>query len=58
MVEVAVAPVRRGRAVVLVEPLVQLDRFRASARERILDALVGLLTDEAAAVGKAEEASP
>ena len=42
LVEVAVAPVRRGRAIVLVEPLVRLDRFLAQARERILDLLVGL----------------
>lgn len=58
LIEVAVAPVRRGRAVVLVEPLVRLDRFHAPARERILDALVGLLTGEAAGVRKTEAASP
>jgi hypothetical protein len=58
LVEVAVAPVRRGRAIVLVEPLVRLDRFLAQARERILDSLVGLLTDEPTGVRKAEEATP
>ncbi len=42
--EIAVAPVRTGPAVVLVEPLAQLEHFGASARAGILDALVGLLT--------------
>jgi len=58
LVEIAIAPVRRGRAVVLVEPLVRLDRFRAPARECILDALVGLLIGETACVRKGEEVSP
>jgi hypothetical protein len=57
LIEVAVAPVRCGRAIVLVEPHAQLDHFRASARERILHALVDLLTDEAVSVCKAEETS-
>jgi hypothetical protein len=57
LVEVAVAPVRSGHAVVLVEPLVRLDAFRPSARERILDALVDLLTGETADILRAEEAS-
>lgn len=58
LVEVAVAPVRGGPAVVLVEPLVRLDHFRAPARERILDALVGLLTGEAARMRQAEDSPP
>ncbi len=58
LVEVAVAPVRRGLAVVLVEPHVRLDHFRVSARERILDALADLLTGETVSVRRAEEASP
>jgi hypothetical protein len=42
--EVAVAPVRRGTAVVLVEPLPQLELFGPSARAGIVDSLIGLLT--------------
>jgi hypothetical protein len=57
-VEVAVAPVRRGPAVVSVDPLVRLDHFRAPTRERILDLLVDLLIGEAARVRQAEEMSP
>ena len=38
--EVAVAPVRRGPAVVLVDALPRLEHFRAPIRERILDVLV------------------
>jgi hypothetical protein len=56
--EIAVAPVRRGPAVVLVDPFVRLDRFRAPTSERILDALVDVLTGEAARVRQAEEMSP
>jgi hypothetical protein len=44
--EIAVAPVRRGLAVVLVDQFVQLDHFNTQARERILDALVDLLAGE------------
>lgn len=42
-VEVAVAPVRRGLAVVLVEPRPRLEHFDEPARARILDALVSAL---------------
>lgn len=54
--EVAAAPVRRGPAVVLVDPLVRLEHFRTPARERILDALLSLLTGEALRVPQAREA--
>jgi hypothetical protein len=54
-VEIAVAPVRSGRAVVLVEPLVRLEDFRQSAREQILDALVTLLTGEPTIVRRPDE---
>jgi hypothetical protein len=47
VVEIAVAAVRRGLAVVLVDPRPRLERFDASARARILDALVARLTDSA-----------
>jgi hypothetical protein len=53
--EVAVAPVRRGMVVVLVDPLPALDRFRRKARDRILDALVGVLTAAGAAARPALE---
>jgi hypothetical protein len=55
-VEVAVAPVRQGLAIVLVEPLVQLDHFRPSVREHILDALLDMLVSEQALVDQTEEA--
>ncbi|MBA3326575.1 MAG: hypothetical protein H0T41_15345 [Rhodobacteraceae bacterium] len=42
-VEVAVAPLRRGTAVVMVDPAPRLEHFRAAARDRILDALVAAL---------------
>jgi hypothetical protein len=58
VIEVAVASVRRGPAVVLVEPLVRLDHFRAPTRELILDAHVDVLTGETARVRQTEEASP
>jgi len=45
-VEVALAPVRRGLAVVLVDTLPRLEHFGLTARARILDALVALLTME------------
>ena len=42
-VEIAVAPVRRGLAVVMVDPLPRLEHFAPANRARILDALVALL---------------
>jgi hypothetical protein len=45
-VEIALAPVRRGLAVVLVDTLPRLEHFALPARTRIIDALVGLLTPE------------
>jgi hypothetical protein len=47
-VEIALAPVRRGLAVVLVNTLPQLEHFALPARDRIIDALVALLTPEKA----------
>jgi len=47
-VEIALAPVRRGVAVVLVDTLPRLEHFALPARARILDALVALLTLERA----------
>ena len=47
-VEIALAPVRRGLAVVLVDTLSRLEHFALPARARILDALVALLTPERA----------
>jgi hypothetical protein len=47
-VEIALAPVRRGLAVVLVDTLPRLEHFALSARACILDALVALLTTEKA----------
>ena len=55
LVEVAVAPVRQGLAVVFVEQLIQLDHFHAPVRERILDALVDILTGEKAHRGLTQE---
>jgi hypothetical protein len=43
-VEIALAPVRRGLAVVLVDPRPRLEHFDGPARARILDAIVALLT--------------
>jgi hypothetical protein len=43
-VEIALAPVRRGLAVVLVDPRPRLEQFDESSRQMILDALVTLLT--------------
>jgi len=43
-VEIAVAPVRRGLAVVLVEPRPRLEHFDEDARARILGGLVAALT--------------
>jgi len=54
--EVAVAPVRRGTAVVLVEPLPQLEHFGPSARAGIVDSLIGLLTGKPNAVRVPQEA--
>ncbi len=50
-VEVALAPVRRGLAVVLVEVLPRLEHFSEPARDRILDALVALLTGDPSSTG-------
>lgn len=52
--EVAAAPLRRGPAVVLVEPLPRLDGFGPAARAKILDSLTSLLT----ASHHAQEARP
>ncbi len=49
-VEIALAPVRRGLAVVLVNTLPRLEHFAVPARDRIIDALVALLTPETAVV--------
>ncbi len=46
-VEIALAPVRRGLAVVHVEPLPRLEHFAAAARDHILDALAAVLTSGA-----------
>jgi len=43
-VEIAIAPVRRGLAVVLVEPRPRLEHFDKAVRDEILDALVSSLT--------------
>ena len=43
-VEIALARVRCGLAVVLVEPQPRLERFTESARDQILDAITALLT--------------
>ena len=45
-VEMALARVRRGLAVVLVDPVPRLEHFGWPARDRILDALVALLAQE------------
>jgi hypothetical protein len=45
-VEIALAPVRRGLAVVLVDTLPRLEHFAPPARARIIDALVALLVPE------------
>jgi hypothetical protein len=47
-VEIALASVRRGLAVVLVNTLPRLEHFAFPARDRIIDALVALLTPEGA----------
>jgi len=54
--EVAVAPVRLGTAVVLVEPLPQLEHFGPSARAGIVDSLIGLLTGKPNVVRVPQEA--
>jgi hypothetical protein len=46
--EVALAPVRSGLAVVLVNTQPRLEYFASPARDRIIDALVALLTPECA----------
>jgi hypothetical protein len=45
-VEIALAPVRRGLAVVLVDTLPRLEHFALAARARIIDSLVALLVPE------------
>jgi hypothetical protein len=47
-VEIALAPVRRGLAVVLVNTLPRIEHFALAARDRIIDAIVALLTPERA----------
>lgn len=54
--EIALAPVRGGQAVVLVEPLPRLEHFGPSARTKILCALTDLLTTGRTAVPVLEEA--
>lgn len=46
--EVAIAPLRRGLGVVMVEPMPVLEHFATPARARILDALTALLAPFAA----------
>ena len=46
--EVAIAPIRRGLGVVMVEPMPVLEHFAAPTRARILDALTALLAPFAA----------
>jgi hypothetical protein len=53
-VEIALAPVRRGLAVVQVDTLPRLEHFELPARARILDALVALLTTERAVMPAAQ----
>jgi hypothetical protein len=53
-VEIALAPVRGGLAVVLVDTLPRLEHFASPARTRILDALVALLTTERAVTPTAQ----
>jgi hypothetical protein len=55
-VEIGVAPVRAGPAVVLVESRPQLERFSAGARERVLDALAARLAPAVAPVACAAPA--
>ena len=52
-VEIALATVRRGLAVVLVSPMPRLERFAEITRARILDALVALLTPASAVTAAA-----
>ena len=49
-VEIAVAPIRGGLAVVMVDPVPRLEHFALANRARILDALVALLTAERAVI--------
>jgi hypothetical protein len=53
--EIAIAPVRRGQAVVRVEPLVLLEHFQAPQRDGILDGLVELLSGEVTCVRQSLE---
>jgi hypothetical protein len=52
-VEIALAPVRSGLAVVMVDPQPRIEHFGLPARARILDALVALLTRERPATAAA-----
>lgn len=54
--EIAIARVRQGLAVVLVEPLAEIEHFGPSARAGILEALVALLTAGPSAVPALQEA--
>ena len=49
-VEIAVAPIRGGLAVVMVDPVPRLEHFAPANRARIADALVALLTAERAVI--------
>jgi hypothetical protein len=53
-VEIAVARVRSGLAVVMVNALPRLEHFALPARARILDTLVALLTCEQPVANAAE----
>jgi hypothetical protein len=55
-VEIGLAPVRAGPAVVLVEPRPRLERFAKDARERVLDALAARLAPALAPVACAVSA--
>jgi hypothetical protein len=55
LVEIAIAPVRRGSAVVLVEPRIRPEHFPAPVCEQILDAVVDLLSRESTKVRDVED---
>jgi hypothetical protein len=57
-VEVAVAPLRRGAAIVAVDAWPQLEHYGLTARDRILDALVEHLTRAAAPAPAMAELGP
>jgi hypothetical protein len=58
LLEVAIASGRRGLVVAVVDPHVRFNHFSACTRDRILDALVDLLTNEFTRVRQAELVSP